>query len=255
MPASIRIESGISAGTSFWIDRSVLRIGSDPQCEICLPSAELSPHAVTLEFRSGTYRLYNRGTAPIVVGDTTISPGGHEIWKEDVAVQLPGNLRLVLDIDGDSQPSPRPESRRIGSELVEQEPISSTDVSFSSALAPETKKTSSTLVQLAVILLCVGGMALFLTMGRGDESTSPQRPTFEGIVEKLLAADSSARPLLQRLQYAQAALVRGHNEQARQRFLDLRDRLVRQREGKPQDDQQSSELVLEYVEYRLSQLR
>ena len=53
MSAGIRVDSGVSAGTKYWIDRAVLRIGSDPQCDICLPSTELEPHAVTLEFRDG----------------------------------------------------------------------------------------------------------------------------------------------------------------------------------------------------------
>ena len=63
MSASVRIESGIAAGTNYWIDRPVLRMGSDPQCEISLPSAELSPHALTLEFRGGVYRAYNRSSS------------------------------------------------------------------------------------------------------------------------------------------------------------------------------------------------
>ena len=49
MPAGIRVDSGISVGTTHWIERAVLRIGSDPQCDICLPSTELDAHALTLE--------------------------------------------------------------------------------------------------------------------------------------------------------------------------------------------------------------
>ena len=73
MSASIRIESGIAAGTNYWIDRPVLRIGSDPQCEICLPTAELAAHALTLEFRGGAYRAYNRASTPIFLGSTSRS--------------------------------------------------------------------------------------------------------------------------------------------------------------------------------------
>jgi len=254
MSASIRIQSGISAGTSFWIDRSVLRIGSDPQCEICLPSAELSPHAATVEFRAGKYRVYNRGSAPIIVGVTSLSSGAHDIWEENVIVQLPGNLRLVLEMDGDPQPCPRHESRRID-DFAEQEHVSATDTGSPTAVATPPKKASNTLVQLAVIAVCVVGMVTFLTMGGGQETTSPQQPSFEEIVDKLLAAGNSARPLLQRLQYAQAALVRGHNLQAKQRFLDLRDRLIRQTQAKPLGDQHHAQLALEYVEFRLSQLQ
>src|ERR1700755_1119101 len=101
MSASVRVESGIAAGTNYWVDRPVLRVGSDPQCEICLPSADLSPHALTLEFRGGVYRAYNRGGDPFAVGSTMLQPGGVANWDEGTAVTLPGDLRLVLAFDGD----------------------------------------------------------------------------------------------------------------------------------------------------------
>src|SRR6478735_2232309 len=111
MSAKIRIESGISAGTSYWIDRPVLRIGSDPQCEFCLPSAELSPHTLTLEFRGGAYRVYNRGTSAVSIGRAVVQPGGAAAWEEGDTAQLPGGLQLVLEVDGDPRPSPRQETR------------------------------------------------------------------------------------------------------------------------------------------------
>ena len=111
MSASIRIESGIAAGTNYWIDRPVLRIGSDPQCDICLPTAELAPHALTLEFRGGNYRVYNRGTSPVTVGRSTLQAGANGLWNDGDSIVLPGNLQLRLAVDGDPRPSPRPESR------------------------------------------------------------------------------------------------------------------------------------------------
>jgi len=81
MPASVRVESGISAGTKYWIDRAVLRVGSDPQCDICLPSAELAPHALTLEFRDGNYRAYNRSSSPVSVGGSLVQPGASAVWR------------------------------------------------------------------------------------------------------------------------------------------------------------------------------
>src|SRR5688572_746458 len=111
MSASIRIESGIAAGTNYWIDRPVLRIGSDPQCEICLPTADLAPHALTLEFRTGTYRAYNRGATAIFLGRTSLQPGAAGVWNDGDVLTLPGDQRLALAVDGDPRPCPRPESR------------------------------------------------------------------------------------------------------------------------------------------------
>ena len=252
MPASIRVESGIAAGTSFWIDRPVLRIGSDPQCEICLPSAELAPHALTLEFRDGSYRAYNRGSSPVTIGAAVVQPGAAGVWREDQRVQLPGDLRLLLEVDGDPRPSPRPESRAEdayaggnGAALVD---------AAGAAGEAAAKKSSGTLVQLGIIGICVLGMAALLTMGGGSDADAPERPTFEAIVKETLAKqDDDSRRLLPRLQYAQAALERGHQELARERFLKLRDQLVRHKESLPADDRTDTERMLSYVEFQLGQ--
>jgi hypothetical protein len=252
MPATIRVDSGISAGTNFWIDRPVLRIGSDPQCEICLPSADLAPHALTLEFRDGNYRVYNRCAAPINVGRAAVQPGTNAVWSGDQSIQLPGDLRLVLTIDGDPRPSPRPETRHDDEfAAVEAAPqLLEPRVAADST----TKKASSTMVQLAVIGLCILGMAAMLTMRGGDDAASAaNRPSFESIVRNTLAEenDDVTRALLPRLQYAQAALVRGNGRLARRHFLTLRDQLIRQRESLPDDQRQGVQRMLQYVEYQL----
>ena len=202
MPATVRVESGISAGTNFWIDRPVLRIGSDPQCEICLPSAELAPHALTLEFRDGNYRAYNRCASAINIGRMSVQPGTNAIWNGDQTVQLPGDLRLVLEIDGDPRPSARPETRRDdGFAAVDAEPER---IDPTAAAESPAKKSSSSMVQLAVIGLCILGMAAMLTMRGGEEAaTAANRPSFESIVRTTLATkeEDVTRSLLPRLQY------------------------------------------------------
>jgi hypothetical protein len=257
MSATIRVETGISAGTNFWIDRPVLRIGSDPQCEICLPSAELAPHALTLEYRDGNYRAYNRCSEPINIGRATVQPGTNAAWKAAQTVHLPGDLRLVLEVDGDSRPSPRPETRH-------DDDFATADAGpllAEPAAAAETpkKKSSSTMVQLAIIGLCILGMAAMLTMGGSEEPASAaNQPSFASIVRTTLAEENNddvTRALLPRLQYAQAALVRGNSQLARRHFLRLRDQLVRQREALPEDQREGLQRMLQYVEYQLGRLQ
>ncbi len=255
MSASIRIESGIAAGTNYWIDRPVLRIGSDPQCEICLPTSDLAPHAMTLEFRDGIYRAYNRSSGPVTIGRAVVQPSATGIWEAGQAVQLPGDLRLVLDVNGDPRPSPRPEPR-IDDDFGRGGEPGLMEAAGATEGAAANKKSSSTLMQLGVIGLCLLGMAAFLTMGRGDDPTAANRPTFDGIVAATLKkeANDPARVLLPRLQYAQSALIRGNDVQARTQFLKLRDQLVRQNEALPEDGRVELEQMLDYVEYRLGKL-
>lgn len=252
MPATIHIESGISTGTSYWIDRPVLRVGSDPQCEICLPSAELAPHALTIEFRDGGYRLYNRAQAPVQLGGMSIQPGGLGDLRADQAIELPGGLRLVLKVDGDPRPCPRPaETFEVFQDAENAAPSGAADTPGEAVV----KKSSNSLVQLAIIGFCVLGGVAFLTMSGGGETVALDRPTFEQLVEESFSADAdtAARDRIQRLQYAQAALVRGNYELAKVRFAKLRDQLIREINSLPADQREQAERTLDYVEYRLSQ--
>jgi hypothetical protein len=254
MSAHIRVESGISAGTSYWIDRPVLRIGSDPQCDICLPSADLAPHALTVEFRNNTYRVYNRSGAPITIGRQVVQAGGNELWPADQMAALSGGLNMVLEVDGDSRPSPRPDSiTRDNADTSDDVAIDAADSSQGTTAA---KKSSSTMIQLGVIAFCLLGMGAFLTMNRGGGATTANRPTFDAIVKESLAASegSAMRKLLPQLQYAQAAVVRGNAEVARVRFSRLRDRLVSQIDSLSGDSRKQAETALDYVEYQLSRL-
>src|SRR5262245_60944880 len=60
MPAKIVVKSGAAAKQVFPIEEELVRIGSDPTCELVLPDANLAPHAATLEFLDGNYIVYNR---------------------------------------------------------------------------------------------------------------------------------------------------------------------------------------------------
>lgn len=254
MSARIRIESGISAGTSYWIDRPVLRIGSDPQCEICLPTAELAPHALTLEFRSGAYRAYNRGTSPVTIGGAVVQPGAAVAWGEDETVQLPGDLRLVMNIDGDPRPCPRPETRADDGFAIDDRSTLAADAAGAASAKAGTKSSSKSLVQLAIIGTCVVATGAFLMMPRGGETPAQNLPSFDAIVVASLNKDDNIRALIQQLQYAQSFLVRGHYDFARARFSMLRDRLVHEKDSLPEADRKDAQQILDYVEYRLSQL-
>jgi len=254
MSATIRIESGISAGTSYWIDRPVLRIGSDPQCEICLPSAELAPHALTVEYRGGTYRVYNRGTGALSIDHATVQPGGASAWNDGETAHLPGDLRLVLEVDGDPRPSPRPETRADDGFPTDASDTSSDGVGTAAA-ATGKKSSSNSLVQLAIIGICILAGAGFLLMPKGTETPFVNRPTFESIVDSGLKKDDNVRSLVHQLQFAQAALVRGHNELAALLFVQLRDQLVRQQDSLPEPDRADARNMLDYVQFRLSQFQ
>ena len=103
--------------------------------------------------------------------------------------------------------------------------------------------------------ICVLALAGLLMLKKGGaETTAPDRPTFNEIVQASLTKDETYRSIVQRLQYAQAALVRGNKALARQRFLKLRDQLVNHVDSIDAKAQTDAKVVLSYVEYRLGQL-
>lgn len=254
MSASVRIESGIAAGTSYWIDRPVLRVGSDPQCEISVPSAELPAHALTLEFRGGAYKAYNRTSTPIFLGSTSVQPGAAGAWSDGDVLTLPGDVRLLLAFDGDPRPSPRPDSRM--DDGFDDDQATAAGVAPHAATPEEAQKAKSkSLMQMIVIGVCLVGGGLLL-MSSGETETPPEdRPTFTQIVETSLKKDANIRTLVQKLQYAESFMVRGNDEVARTQFSELRDQLTRQMDALSADDQKDAKAIQDYVETRLSQLQ
>ena len=233
----------------------MLRIDSDPNCDICLLTADVSPHALTLEFRAKNYRVYNRGTEPVTVGSAVVPSGGNAVWNEEESVVLAG-MRLSLAIDGDPQPSPRPESRRDDELLIEDVGAPVAAASSPDDEAAAKKKSSKTMVQLAVIGFCGLAMAALLTMGGGEDTAAADLPTFDDLVVTTLAKEPNnpLRALLPKLQYAQAALVRNNLNGARRSFLKLREQLMEQVKSLPKEKRHDAQQMLDYVEYRLSQL-
>jgi hypothetical protein len=258
MPALLRIESGISAGTSYWIDRAVLRLGSDPTCEVCLPTSELAPHAVTLEFRDGGYRLYNRSPVAVSLDGVNVPAGRATAWPAQSSLDLPGAIRLVLDVDGDPRPCPAPTDRASANAGdFDLHGMSRQSESHAPAKRgpPSAKARSKILAQLGIIVACMAGCALLLALDGKTDEPAARQIAFEEIVASVPYNDAAARPLIQRLQFAQTALVRGRGDEARSRFAELRDGLVRLRDAKTLGDNNPAALVLDYVEMQLGQLQ
>lgn len=254
MSASVRIESGIAAGTSYWIDRPVLRVGSDPQCEISVPSADLPAHALTLEFRGGAYKAYNRTGVPIFLGGSSLQPGAAGAWNDGDVATLPGDVRLLLTFDGDPRPTPRPDSRT--DDGFDEPQMAAAGESAQPGTPEQAQKAKSkSTMQLLVIGLCVAAGGLLLMASGDTEEAAADRPTFSQIVETSLKKGDNIRTLVQKLQYAESFIVRGNDDVARQQFSELRDQLTRQMDSLSADDQKDAKSIQEYVEMRLSQLQ
>jgi hypothetical protein len=92
----------------------VIRVGSDPSCDLCIP--HIDPHALTVQHKPGRCVAFNRGSAPIRIGEQAILPGRSAAWAYGQELQL--GPRTILRMETAEVPSPtrlkrtRPEGKR-----------------------------------------------------------------------------------------------------------------------------------------------
>ena len=235
----------------------MLRIGSDPQCDICLPSAELAPHALTLEFRDGNYRAYNRSASPVNVGATVVQPGANAVWHADETIQLPGDLRLALEVDGDPRPTPRPDSH-FDDGFARRRRIAA-DGRGGGRRADEAaaKKSKSSLIQMAIIGVCVLALAGLLDDEKRRRRRDGRRRPADvqrarpGVAHQGRAPPGDRPPPAIR---PGRPRPRQRPQLAHERFVKLRDQLVNHVDSLAGEEKTDAERVLSYVEYRLGQL-
>lgn len=264
MAARIIVVSGVSTGRSHWIDRFVMRVGSHPDTDVCLPIADLANHALTLDFRDGTYRVYNRSDQPITVNGQEVNAGGSTVWNDGEELQLPGETRLLLETTGDGAPSPPPADTpytptEIAEELAETDEDPSQPLQENSALSGWSPKD---LMQLGLIVVCflgIGGILAFKVFAPEFTEAQAEVPKFATIVSDGLSEiedtdNGELQSMLSRMQQAEAARVRGDTDLARQHFSRLRDTLVRRQQEDQSFPTNAEEAMYRYVTDQLQQL-
>ena len=219
MSARITIQSGIAAGTAHDVDRRVVRVGSDPQSDICLPSANIPAHALTLEFRDEGCRIYNRCRNNVYVGAHVVAPDEVAAWPETDILELDDEIELLLDLNPEDEP---------GVSM-------SYDEAFTEAptpAAPESSKQTEnrangakTVIQLAVTVVCLIGCVLLLVRDQTRKEPQSSGSSFEQVIDEAFAAEVSPA-LIKRLQHAEALRIRGRKDHADREFMRIRDDLV-----------------------------
>jgi hypothetical protein len=119
------------------------------------------------------------------------------------------------------------------------------------------KSQSNTLVQLAVIVACLLGSVLLL-MRHNARSVSgaagADQLQFEDVIQQAFDSPTTNRQLIQRLQFAQQANVRGNRSEARSRFSSLRSDLVAERTQFEKEKRIPELAILQFVEAQIGEL-
>lgn len=228
MSAKLVVAAGPSAGTEFWIEDEVLRIGADANCAVCLTAPGVSAHAATLEFRDGGYILHNRQAQALLLDGKTLPQNSFASWPANGSLQLTRELVLALVVEGDPAPSKRP-ARRL--ELPEAD-----EPSVVPAEPLPAKSSGKTALQLIVIVALFGlaGMLFIIDTKKNSPAVDRDVPVeFAALVQDLSAAPADGATgnaaLRSVLQEARVAELRGHKDQARLKYTRVTEMLLPRR--------------------------
>lgn len=286
MTARICIHSGIASGTTFWIERPVVRIGSEPSSDLCIPSSEVSPHALTVEYREGQYRIHNRSQSDLYVGGRVIEPHASRQWRESDLLELAGGVQLALELDDDGAPAPKSLHTLYDSEPNDAQQVAdaaATELSQSQhkvtrdasqgehAALTQQKAKRGILGPILVTCLCVTGCVLLLLRehNKSHSDGTAGKLDFASVIHLAQAPSSDVTDaVLHHLQWAEAAVLRGDRETARRRYRNARGILLADSPkfatvGLPTSptaavtdapSKQTHRRIAEFVELRLEQL-
>lgn len=266
MPAIISVKSNLFSDKEQWIEEPVLRVGSDPNCDVCLPSPDLEDHVLTLEYRDGVYHVHNRSERSFKVDRRQLAPGGEVAWGSGRVIDLADGISLRLAIEGDSAPSPRPQASLLAEydeSGADHEEVDADQTTAASSLEEPGSANAKKLMQLIVIGVCVSLTAAMVTLKglQGSEETGGSEPSYAAIVKEANGIPGGSHDLLEDFQFAQDCLVRGDRAGARVRLYHLRDELL-YREGREEDVSQIErerrdleQTMLAYVVRQLDRLK
>jgi len=265
MPAKIVVVTGDNAGEEHWIEDAVVRVGRNPACEICLDTAGVPDHALTLEFDSGQdrYTVYNRSTQEVTLGGYLLPPNGSAPWSANDELEFEG-LVLRLDIEGTATPVRQVPA---GPSLEDFEPEPTTQSGVETAGRGPTSSGrmggSKTVIQLLVTLgFVIASLALIvfgLATQQDSADTAAPILSYRELVEEMGASRNpdagDLRALRSLLQAATMAELRGDTTQARESYGLIRDRLLsRQDEDGKMPDVPVYQHLLDYVKLKLSRM-
>ena len=246
MPNQIKIESGLTAGTCYWMNKNVTRIGSGTNADICLPSSEIPAHAMTLEYRNDLYRVYNRTKRSLVVGNADVAPGEAADWLDGETIALPDGTNMTLHLDVEYEDSDEPMLENADADEVDE--IDVDDLGAVESTRSSRRLDPAIVKQLLVLAGCIGAMLFFL--GNIDGTSTVPSSQFDQIIEAGLQDEKTSRPLLQELRFAEAALVRKDTELADYLFRSMHTKLVSQKSRFVKEDRAVELAILNYVQSR-----
>jgi hypothetical protein len=248
MPARILVVTGRSAGAEHWVEEVVSRIGSDPGCNLTIPG--IAPHALTLQYQGGGYRIFNRTSQPIELEGKSYKPAETADWKNGQSLSIGRQVTLCLQTAADPAPAPRPRQEVDGAGA-------SADVLFASA-AEDPARKKQRLLSGAVIAAVV--LVLAVRLLGGSPASAQRSPSHEfddlmkTVIWKFPENDLQLAAVRRNLQSGRVSELRGRYAEGVEQYALIRDLLLarRQSDGRFANDAEAD--VYSFVKSRLAAL-
>ncbi|NND98963.1 MAG: hypothetical protein HKN47_16725 [Pirellulaceae bacterium] len=241
-----------------WIEKPVIRIGSHPDNDICIPSPDLAEHALTLEYRQGNYNIYNRTDGVLDVGAQSIASGAAGLWSDQGELRLQDGTVLRLELFDNGAPAPRPKTIDVSDTFQNADTEGGHSPQVETAEKTDDGSRAQTILQLAVIAGCflvtaVIVVSQFVDFGSGDKSQSVDvRKLSTDLASAAAESNTDSLVVLQRLlQDAEFARLRGDQESAIESYALLRS-ILQKRKDTSKELAPVEDDLLKYVLARLA---
>jgi hypothetical protein len=235
MPAQI-IATEDGQERVYWIEDEVVRIGTDPICELPLEDPTIAAHAITLEYADGRYKLHNRTESPIVLDGSPCRRKGAVLWQDGMSLQLSASTVLRLETEDDPAPGARHPVDLLGDQGDDVDPDESGEVGDETgpSVSPSARR-----VQFGVIATCLLAIPILLISAQGSDPAPSTPPiSLETVIASLDEEDAAPSPALaglrelrESLQAARFQELRGQDRRALSLYRVVRDRLDSLRRG------------------------
>ncbi len=78
------------------LEQRAVRLGRDPGCDLHVDHPEVAPHAITLDYRNGSYLLENHSPFVVYLGQQAIEQNAQVAWPVGRQLQLTRSVSLTL---------------------------------------------------------------------------------------------------------------------------------------------------------------
>lgn len=237
MSAKIIAQTPGSATIEYWLNDDVIRIGGSPDCDLALTG--LADHAITLQERGGRHFAFNRSPATFYVDGQSIAPGQSGEWNYGSELRFDNGTQLLLQSAEEAQLH----SPTLWSDGEVREP------------APDQADDNKDKLTKIAVVAFAGIAVLAVILGGSGSGSRNTTAVYEQLIRDRMwehsDSDRTARQVLDALQRARIAELRGDLKTAEAKYVEAKDVLWTAKDSGAESFLDVDQRTLDFVTNRL----